>query len=54
MSTFYAHSTDGPPEEWQPLEEHLKNDAQLGGMIFYGSVGHLAEMFFLHMERNEE
>jgi CRISPR-associated endonuclease/helicase Cas3 len=29
MSTFYAHSTDGPPEEWQPLEEHLKNVAQL-------------------------
>jgi CRISPR-associated endonuclease/helicase Cas3 len=28
--TFYAHSLpDRPPEDWQPLEEHLKNVAEL-------------------------
>ena len=27
---YYAHSLDGePPSDWQPLEEHLKNVAQL-------------------------
>ena len=27
---YYAHSLEGkPPEEWQPLEEHLKNVAEL-------------------------
>ncbi len=27
---YYAHSREGrPPEEWQPLEEHLKNVAEL-------------------------
>jgi CRISPR-associated endonuclease/helicase Cas3 len=27
---FYAHSLSGrPPEEWQPLEEHLKNVAEM-------------------------
>jgi HD superfamily phosphodiesterase len=27
---FYAHSKEGrPPEEWQPLEEHLGNVAKL-------------------------
>lgn len=45
---FYAHSKDGePPEKWQPLEEHLKNVAELaricrrfwgGGMGLSGGV----------------
>lgn len=27
---YYAHSLDGkPPSEWQPLEEHLKNVAEM-------------------------
>jgi hypothetical protein len=27
---YYAHSLEGkPPEEWQPLEEHLRNVAKL-------------------------
>ena len=27
---YYAHSLDGqPPDKWQPLEEHLKNVAEL-------------------------
>ncbi|QBG46194.1 CRISPR-associated endonuclease Cas3'' [Verrucomicrobia bacterium S94] len=25
--SYYAHSNDGPPSGWQPLEEHLKNVA---------------------------
>ena len=30
MSEKYAHSLEGqPPEEWQPLEEHLKNVAEM-------------------------
>lgn len=30
MDRFYAHSKDGePPENWQPLEEHLRNVAEL-------------------------
>jgi len=30
MKNYYAHSKEGePPEQWQPLEEHLKNVAQL-------------------------
>jgi CRISPR-associated endonuclease/helicase Cas3 len=30
MKTFYAHSLPGrPPDEWQPLEEHLRNVAEL-------------------------
>jgi len=28
--TYYAHSKENqPPEHWQPLEEHLKNVADL-------------------------
>jgi hypothetical protein len=28
--TYYAHSLPGePPEKWQPLEEHLKNVAEM-------------------------
>lgn len=28
--TFYAHSLPNrPPEEWQPLDQHLKNVAEL-------------------------
>jgi CRISPR-associated endonuclease/helicase Cas3 len=27
---YYAHSLEGkPPSEWQPLEEHLKNIAEM-------------------------
>jgi len=27
---YYAHSIEGrPPEEWQPLEDHLKNVADM-------------------------
>ena len=27
---YYAHSKEGePPEHWQPLDEHLKNVAEL-------------------------
>lgn len=27
---YYAHSLPGePPEKWQPLEEHLKNVAEM-------------------------
>jgi hypothetical protein len=27
---YYAHSKDGePPDQWQPLDEHLKNVAEL-------------------------
>ena len=30
IDNFYAHSLEGfPPEKWQPLEEHLKNVAEL-------------------------
>ncbi len=28
--TFYAHSKEGePPEKWQPLEEHLRDVAEM-------------------------
>jgi CRISPR-associated endonuclease/helicase Cas3 len=27
---YYAHSLEGePPDKWQPLEEHLKNVAEM-------------------------
>ncbi len=27
---YYAHSLEGePPDQWQPLEEHLKNVAEM-------------------------
>ena len=27
---YYAHTKDGrPPEKWQPLDEHLKNVAEM-------------------------
>jgi hypothetical protein len=30
MPDYYPHSKEGrPPEEWQPLEEHLENVAEL-------------------------
>ena len=30
VKKYYAHSLEGrPPEEWQPLEEHLKNVAEM-------------------------
>lgn len=30
MKNYYAHSKDGePPENWQPLETHLKNVAEM-------------------------
>jgi len=31
---FYAHSLEGePPKKWQPLEEHLKNVAELASQF---------------------
>ncbi len=31
---FFAHSLKGePPEKWQPLEEHLKNVAELASQF---------------------
>ena len=31
---YYAHSLDGkPPSEWQPLEEHLKNVAEMAQLF---------------------
>jgi hypothetical protein len=30
---YYAHSKEGsPPEEWQPLEEHLENVAEMAAV----------------------
>jgi len=30
MPDYYAHSKEGrPPSEWRPLEEHLKNVAEM-------------------------
>ena len=32
MKKYYAHSLPGrPPSDWQPLEQHLKNVAELAG-----------------------
>jgi len=31
---YYAHSLEGkPPSEWQPLEEHLKNVAEMSRLF---------------------
>jgi len=31
---YYAHSLDGkPPSDWQPLEEHLKNVAEMARLF---------------------
>jgi CRISPR-associated endonuclease/helicase Cas3 len=30
---FFAHSNDGPPDAWQPLEQHLNNVAQLAAQF---------------------
>lgn len=38
--TFYAHTKEGrPPEEWQVLDEHLKNVAKMAQSFadFFGS-----------------
>jgi len=33
---YYAHSLEGkPPDEWQPLEEHLKNVAEMAAEFAY-------------------
>ncbi len=30
MTEYYAHSLEGqPPDKWQPLEDHLKNVAEM-------------------------
>ena len=30
VKKFYAHSLEGqPPDKWQPLEDHVKNMAEL-------------------------
>ncbi len=44
---YYAHSLEGkPPSEWQPLEEHLKNVAEMsrlfGDSFDAGDWGYLA------------
>ena len=37
---FYAHSLEErPPEEWQPLEEHLKNVAEIARGLAKGFGG---------------
>ena len=41
---YYAHSKDGrPPQEWQGLEEHMKNVAEMvrgfAGSVWGGGVG---------------
>lgn len=33
MARFFAHSNDGDPSGWQPLEEHLKNVAELAAQF---------------------
>jgi len=34
IAQFYAHSFEGkPPEEWQPLGEHLRNVAQQARLV---------------------
>lgn len=31
---YYAHTKEGrPPEEWQPLDEHLKNVAEMARLF---------------------
>lgn len=36
---FYAHTKEGrPPEEWQPLDEHLQNVAEMA-RSFADSLG---------------
>ena len=46
---YYAHSLEGkPPEEWRPLEKHLKNVAEIArsfAEVFgAGDWGYLAEL----------
>lgn len=50
---YYAHSVeDEPPEKWQPLEEHLKNVAEMAqlfadcfGAFGAGDWGYLAGLW---------
>jgi len=47
---FYAHSRDGkPPENWQKLEEHLNNVAEMARKFSNdfnaGDGGYLAELW---------
>lgn len=45
---YYAHSLEGkPPDEWQPLEDHLRNVAELV-YCFTGSFGREEAMTHLH------
>ncbi len=44
---YYAHSLGGkPPDKWQPLEEHLKNVAEMARLFAdafgAGDLGYLA------------
>jgi CRISPR-associated endonuclease/helicase Cas3 len=50
IKQFYAHSKDGcPPENWQPLEKHLKNVAEMARSFaeFFGAGewGYLAGLW---------
>lgn len=39
MKKYYAHSLPGrPPEEWQPMEEHLKSVAEMATGLRRNSV----------------
>ena len=47
---YYAHTLDGkPPSDWQPLEEHLKNVAEMARLFadaFHaGDWGYLAGLW---------
>ena len=51
MQKFYAHTKPGkPPSEWQPLEEHLKNVAELARKFAEefgaGDWGYLAGLWY--------
>jgi CRISPR-associated endonuclease/helicase Cas3 len=50
MPEYYAHSKEGsPPSEWQPLEEHLKNVAEIARKFAdsfgAGDWGYLAGLY---------
>lgn len=50
IQKYYAHSKDGcPPEEWQVLEEHLENVAEMArgfaSVFNAGDWGYLAGLW---------
>lgn len=49
LKKYYSHTKEGrPPEEWQPLEDHLKNVAEMARSFTdsfgAGDRGYLAEL----------